>query len=315
MQSSKFFSWLSAILLVSTLFINTAQADVDAHTCNVCTDAQKAQSAIIGRQQNQQSTQYVLDLTNGTLNKCSVYLDNSCRNSTGNPVIKDKGDAGCGSFWAADEEVVEPELLEKGRDLSTVFLYYGHITPKIDVNVGDLATGGVDDGVADIDAFDYANFPMLRNLLHDRMIDAIKDAALSDLNPTIARALENLWKPLDRLFADGKIMNLDVTIKFKDGSQVTMTIKDEHDITVKETPQDANHNNVPTSAGEASGTSYGFYLAPTDYSDWVRYMQSLGVHVTKTGSGGAPRGTHCSTSHGEDGITEVKCVRISAGLN
>jgi hypothetical protein len=308
MHSSRFFSWLSATALVSTLFINTARADVDAHTCNACTDAQKAQRAIVGRQQNQQPTQYVLDLTNGTLNKYSVYLDNSCRNSTGNPVTTDKGDTGCGSFWAADEEVVEPELLEKGHDLSTIFLYYGHVTPKIDVNVADLATGGVDDGVADMDAFDYTNVSSLRNRLNDRMIDAIKDAALSDLNPTIARALENLLKPLDRLFADGKVMELYVTFKFKDGSEVTIKITDEHNISTSETPQDANKNNVPADSSDASGETYMFDLVPTDYTDWVRYMQSLGVHVTNTGTGGAPRGMHCSTTHGEDGITEVKCV-------
>jgi hypothetical protein len=306
MQRSKFLSWLSATALVSTLFINTARADVDAHTCNACTDAQKAQRAIIGHQQNQQSTQYVLDLTNGTLNKYSVYLDNSCRNSSGNPVTKDKGDTGCGSFWAADEEVVEPELLEKGRDLSTVFLYYGHVTPKIDVNVEDLANGS--DVIANMDAFDYESTPALSFRLHERMIAAIKDAALSDLNPSIARALENLLKPLDRLFADGKILNLDVTFKFKDGSQVTVTITDEHTIVIKQEPHDANQNPVAADASAAAGVDYLFDVAPTDYADWVLHMRGLGVNVTNTGSGGAPRGMHCSTTHGEDGITEVKCV-------
>jgi hypothetical protein len=74
----------SYCVFAALLSIGAAQADIDAYTCNACTDARKAQRAIIGRQQNQQSTQYVLDLTNGTLNKYSVYLDNSCRNSLSN---------------------------------------------------------------------------------------------------------------------------------------------------------------------------------------------------------------------------------------
>jgi hypothetical protein len=266
MQRSKFLSWLSATALVSTLFINTARADVDAHTCNVCTDAQKAQRAIIGRQQNQQSTQYVLDLTNGTLNKYSVYLDNSCRNSSGNPATKDVGDTGCGSFWAADEEVVEPELLEKGRDLSTVFLYFGHVTPKIDINVEDLALGSGNPNLADMDAFDYTIISSDRNSLNERLIDAIKQDTLGNFTPSVARALENLLKPLDRLFADGKILELYVTFKFKDGSEVTVKITDEHNIKVDQTAQDANNNDLPADASDASGETYRFLMAPTDYT-------------------------------------------------
>ena len=130
--------------------------------------------------------------------------------------------------------------------------------------------------------------------------------ALGHLNPTLGSAIANLLKPLDRLFADGKIFVVDVTLKFADGSEVTIKVEGEHNFTVTETAQDANNNNVPATAAEADGITYIFENAPTDYGDWVNYMRSRGVRVTD-GSGG---GRMSCSSDIVDGVTVVRCIAI-----
>jgi hypothetical protein len=292
----------TALLCTLLLAAKANAIDVNASTCNACTENQKLQRAISARQENHLSQQYVLDLVSGALNKYSVYLDSTCR-PTKTPA---KGPAtnavgGCGSYWTADEEVVEPELLEKGHALSTVFLYYGTTQAKVDINVADLVLNNPT--LAGMDAFDYTNTSSYRNSLNESLIAAIKDQALGNLNSTLGDAIASLLKPLDRLFADGKIFTLDVTFKFADGSEVTIKVEGEHSFTVTETAQDANNNNVAPDAASAVGQTYTFGSAPTDYGDWLNYMRSLGVRISN-GSGGG--GMSCSSTI-VGGETVVSC--------
>ena len=298
---------LFSLVFSGLLLASSANAtDVDASTCNACSEDQKMQRAISARHENQLSHQYVLDLVSGTLSKYKVYLESSCRPAP-TPAKNANTEANrCGRFWIADLEVVEPELSEKGRALSTIFLYYGTFHAKVDINVADLRLGNPT--LAGMDAFDYARTPSYQNSLHEKLIAAIKEQTLGDLNPTLRSAIENLLKPLDKLFADGKIFVLDVTFKFADGSEVTVKIEGEKTITVVGTPQDANNNNVPATAGEADGIRYIFENAPTDYGDWVSYMRSRGVRITD-GSGGGGRMSCSSDNVG--GETVVTCKPIA----
>jgi hypothetical protein len=301
------------ILLFSTLFLTSVAnaGDVNAATCNACSDAQKEQRAITAFQQNHENTQYVLDLVDGDVKKYLVHFDSTCRpiqpSEKGKTrTVVTSNASGCGSYIAADPDVVEPEFQVKGNALSTIFLFYGTTAAKVNINVADLAPAGSNPHIADMDAFDYTNISSDRNSLNELLIRSIRDDTIGNLNPTIREALANLLKPLDRLFADGKLLQLDVTFKFADGSEITIRVVDDHTFEKVQDAQDANNNDVAENASAADGQTYRFDIAPTDQNDWLSYMRSLGVRITNNSSGGA-HSYSCYAEHQADGTTIVRC--------
>ena len=294
----KFFT----VLVCTLLFAVKANAnDVNALTCNACNENQKTQRAISARQENGLSHQYVFDLVSGTLTKYKVYLESSCCPTK--PSTKDLTNhtaERCGRNWIADAEVVEPELARKGEALSIIFLHFGNLEAKVDIDVAELAAS--DPAIAGMDAFDYTNNSSYRNILHEM----IRDRLSNHVGDTIAGALEDLFDTADRLLADGKAGKFYIRIKFADGSEVTRQVIDSHTSVVHVAPQDANYNDIPGTAGEAVGRTFMFRHNPEDYSDWVNYMRSRGVRVTD-GSGG---GRMSCSSDIVDGVTVVRCIAI-----
>ncbi len=299
------------ILLFSGLFLASAAnaVVVDAATCNACSVSQKEQRASAAFQQNHQNTQYVIDLVDGDVNKYMVYFDSTCRPihtaeksktpSTSAPTTN-AGGGGCGSFIAVNEEVVEPQFAHKGQSLSVLFLRYGDLVAKTTINVSEVAAS--DPVLAHMDAFDYMRYSSLRNDLNE-LISGRLDEIFGE---TVADALRDLHDTADKLLTDGKAGQYKLKIKFDDGSEVNLLVKDSTTSELQGKPQDANNNDIMSEDTEAANETFLFRHNPRDLNDWVTYMQSLGIQVTNTSSGGA-HSYSCTTEHREDGTTVVKC--------
>jgi hypothetical protein len=299
------------VLLFSSLFLaSLANAvEVDASTCNACNATQKEQRARAAFQHNHQNTQYVLDLVDGDVNKYLVYRDSTCRPIAGTGKGKAQivsaptaNAGGCGSYIAVDEEVVEPQFARKGQSWSVIFLRYGELLPKAVVNVEEIAAS--DPELAGMDAFDYMNNSSLRNDLHEMIHNKLSDVVGS----TVAEALEELADTADKLLADGKANQYHLKLKFKDGSEVNLLVKDSVTSVRTGVPQDANNNDIVATAAGAAGQNFEFRHELPDFTDWVEYMRSLGVTVTNVGSGGyVPSRVFCSSSIADDGTVRVVC--------
>lgn len=301
---------LCTFIFSGLLMAATANAvEIDASTCNACTTAQKQQRATAAFQQDHQSTQYVLDLVSGDVNKYLVYFDSTCKPiqvsekgktpSVSQPVVNANG-GGCGSYIATDDEVVEPQFAHKGQSLSVLFLRYGDLAAKTTIDVSEIAAS--DPLLANMDAFDYMRYSSLRNDLHELIGGRLNEI----FGETVADALRDLHDTADRLLADGKAGQYRVKLKFADGSEVNLLVKDSSTSEVEGKPQDANNNDIMSNDSEASGETFLFRHDPNDLVDWVTYMRSLGVEITNTSSGGA-HSYSCSTAHHSDGTIIVQC--------
>ncbi len=295
----KFFGLLFSGLALAA----TANAiDVDASTCNACSDAQKEERAKSGFRLNLQNDQYILDLVNGSVNKYYVVQNSNCVIAAPKP-IKGRAHVAASSSCepSVDQQVVEPGIARKGQSLSVLFLNFGELQAKIDINVAEIAAGNPT--IAGMDAFDYSNNSSNRNDLHEMIASSLSN----QVGNTIADALEDLIDTADRLLADGKAGKFYVTIKFADGSEVTRQVLDSHTSVLHGVPQDANNNDIPSSAEAADGQIYSFGHDPSDYSDWQSYMNQLGVTITNPGGGSA---LSCSSSIDSNGQVTVTCVAI-----